>query len=190
MSENLSGGGRLQIGIIALVFFGPLILATWMYSTGRLQPAARTNHGELFEPIVELKDILSKNTHPHDTQQAWRLLYMNMAACDAACTSALYRQRQIRLMLGKERERVSRLFLHATSAADKVPRGDEDAGLITINNKGLAELLEGQRPSEIPAGGIFLIDPLDNLIMYFSPDLAPGDIADDLKHLLELSRIG
>ena len=141
-------------------------------------------------PIVELPAILSNGGNPGETQQAWRLLYMNMAECDAVCASALHRQRQIRLMLGNEMDRVSRLFLHGSTSADKVTRSDEDAGLITINNNGLAELLEGQRPSEIPAGGIFLIDPLDNLIMYFSPDLAPGDIADDLKHLLELSRIG
>jgi len=190
VSKSLSGGGRLQIGIIALVFFGPLVLATWMYSTGRLQPAARTNYGALFEPIVELEDILSNGTNFDDPEQAWRLLYMNMAECDATCTAALHRQRQIRLMLGKDMDRVSRLFLHGPVSADKVTRDDEDAGLISINNKGLAEILEGKRPSETPAGGIYLIDPLDNLIMYFSPDLAPGDIADDLKHLLELSRIG
>jgi len=190
VSNKLSGGGRLQIGIIALVFFGPMILATWMYSTGKLQPAARTNYGVLIEPIVALEDILSNSTNPDDPQQAWRLLYMNMAVCDATCTEALYRQRQIRLMLGKDMDRISRLFLHGTASTDKVTRSNEDAGLITINNKGLAELLEGKRPSETPAGGIFLIDPLDNLIMYFSPDLTPGDIADDLKHLLELSRIG
>lgn len=190
MSENLSGGGRFQIGIIALVFFGPLIFATWMYSTDRLQPAVRTNHGELLLPIVALEAFLSAREDLKDTQQAWRLLYMNMAECDAVCTEALHRQRQIRLMLGKEMDRVSRLFLHGSASTDKISRGDEDAGLITIDNKGLAELLEGKRPREIPAGGIFLIDPLDNLIMYFAPDLAPGDITDDLKHLLELSRIG
>jgi hypothetical protein len=190
VSENLSGGGRLQIGIIALVFFGPLILATWMYSTGRLQPAARTNHGELLLPIVELEAFLSNLEDLKDTQPAWRLLYMDMAECDAVCTAALHRQRQILLMLGKEMNRVSRLFLHGSGSADKVSRGDEDVGLITINNKGLAELLEAKRPSEIPAGGIFLINPLDNLIMYFSPDLTPGDIANDLRYLLELSSIG
>ncbi len=73
---------------------------------------------------------------------------------------------------------------------DKVRSSDDDPGLTTINNKGLAELLEGKRPREVPTGGIYLIDPLNNLIMYFSPELEPGDITDDLKHLLELSRIG
>ncbi|MGI9204997.1 MAG: hypothetical protein ACR2Q3_13365, partial [Woeseiaceae bacterium] len=63
-------------------------------------------------------------------------------------------------------------------------------GLITISDKGLAELLSARRPRDVPDGGIYLIDPLDNLIMYFSPAIEPGDMVDDLKHLLELSRIG
>ena len=190
MSENLSGGGRLQIGIIALVFFGPLILATWMYSTGKLQPTTRTNHGELVQPIVSVVDVLSQTESLAKSRGSWRLLFMNMTECDTGCTATLHKQRQIYLMLGKDMDRVSRLFLHGRTATDKVLRDAEDVGLITTKNKGLAELLEGKRPSEFPAGGIFLIDPLDNLIMYFSPELAPRDIVDDLKHLLELSRIG
>jgi hypothetical protein len=39
-------------------------------------------------------------------------------------------------------------------------------------------------------GGIYLIDPLANLVMYFPPDLGPRELVDDVKHLLRLSRIG
>ena len=41
-------GGRLQLAIIAFVFFGPLILATWMYMTGRFTPVQTTNHSYNF----------------------------------------------------------------------------------------------------------------------------------------------
>jgi len=190
VTKNLSGGGRLQIGIIALVFFGPLILASWMYSTGKLQPSSRTNNGMLFVPAVALDDILSNSLDVSDSKRVWRLLYMDTAECSTSCADALHRQRQIRLMLGNDMDRVTRLFLHDSPTTDKVPGNDDDPGLTTINNKGLAELLEGKRPRDVPAGGIYLIDPLNNLIMYFSPELAPGEITDDLKHLLELSRIG
>jgi hypothetical protein len=190
VTDQLSKGGRLQIGIIALVFFGPLLLATWMYATGRLQPASSTNHGELLEPIVNLGETLPGVTIPEATGGPWRLVYLNTAECESSCQEALYRQRQIRLMLGAEKDRVTRVFLHGAAPPDKVFLAEQHAGLRTISDKGLAELLSERRPLGVPDGGIYLIDPLDNLIMYFSPAIEPGDMADDLKHLLELSRIG
>lgn len=190
MTEKLSRGGRLQIGIIALVFFGPLFFATWMYTTGRLQPASSTNHGELLEPIVNLAEAFPELTIPETAGGPWRMVYMNTAECGSSCQEALYRQRQIRLMLAAEMDRVTRVFLHGAASPDKVFLDDQHAGLITISDKSLAELLSDRRPQGVPEGGIYLIDPLDNLIMYFSPAVEPGDMVDDLKHLLELSRIG
>ena len=190
MTENLSRGGRLQIGIIALVFFGPLIFATWMYISGQLQPQARVNHGELLQPIVSLAEALPELAIPETAAAPWRLVYMNTRDCGPACQEALHRQRQIRLMLAADKDRITRVFLHGAAAPDKVFIDEQHAGLITISDKGFADLLSDKRPQDVPDGGIYLIDPLDNLIMYFSPLVEPGDMVDDLKHLLELSRIG
>lgn len=190
MTEPASKGARLQISVIALVFFGPLIVATWMYSTGSLQPAVGTNHGTILEPIANLKELLPNSALPPRSVGPWRLLYVNSGECDVVCRDALLRLRQIRLMLGSEMDRVARVFLHGDPAPDKVFLKDQHAGLITISDKDLAELLQNHRPNGTSSGGIYLIDPLDNLIMFFSPDIDPGDMADDLKHLLDLSRIG
>ena len=93
-------------------------------------------------------------------------------------------------MLGKDMNRVVRVFLHSESAPDTVFIEEQHTGLITTTDKGLGELLERKRPSEIPAGGCYLIDPLGNLVMYFSPELDPKDMVGDIDHLLRLSRIG
>jgi hypothetical protein len=190
MTPSLNKSGRLQISIIALVFFGPFILAGWMYMTGRLQPVGRTNHGELLDPVVNLRDAVSDSPLFAAGAAPWRLLYVNEAACDEPCRAALYRMRQIRLMLGKDMDRVDRFFLHGDSLPDKVFLDDQHRGLITISDKNLGELLQERLPKALSSGGIYLVDPRDNLIMYFSPDVPPGDMADDLKHLLGLSQIG
>jgi hypothetical protein len=93
-------------------------------------------------------------------------------------------------MLGNEMNRVGRVFLHGATPVDTVFLQEQHAGLITITDTGLQELLARKRPEQLQAGGIFLLDPLGNLIMYFSPDINPGDMVDDIKHLLDLSRIG
>jgi len=67
---------------------------------------------------------------------------------------------------------------------------EEQPGLITIEDSKLIALLNNKRPTDLPAGGYYLVDPLGNLVMYFHPDLDPAEMVDDIKHLLRLSRIG
>jgi hypothetical protein len=93
-------------------------------------------------------------------------------------------------MLGKEMDRVERVFLHGGSPPDTVFLAAEHPGLITIEDSALDALLNNKRPMELPAGGYYLIDPLGNLVMYFRPDLDPAKMVDDIKHLLRNSRIG
>jgi len=180
---------RLQLLLVALVFLGPLAVAAWFYFQGAA-PSGRTNHGALLEPIINVSDQLSAFDDGNPQGRTWILLYRNPGDCEDTCRKALYTYRQTRLMLGKEMDRVQRVFLHGDSPPDTVLLAEEHPGLITIEDSTLDELLNNKRPVELPAGGFYLIDPLGNLVMYFRPDLNPADMVDDVKHLLRLSRIG
>jgi len=182
---------RLQLGFIAVVFLGPLVVAAWLYNQGESHvPSGRTNSGALLEPIVSVSDYLSALAVAGQQGRSWLLIYANTAHCDDPCRSALYTYRQARLMLGKEMDRVRRVFLHGDSLPDTVFLAEEHPGLITIEDSSLSGLLNNKRPAELLAGGYFLIDPHGNLVMYFQPDLDPAKMVDDIKHLLRLSRIG
>jgi hypothetical protein len=80
--------------------------------------------------------------------------------------------------------------LHGDTAPDTVFLANEHSGLIALQNSELSDLLMNKRPTEQPAGGYFLADPLGNLVIYFRPDIDPGDMVEDIEHLLKLSRIG
>jgi len=169
--------GRLQLLLVAAVFLGPLIVAAWMYyQGGSLQPEGRTNHGALLEPIENLANELPDSAIHVLYQQSWVLLYAQL--------------RQSRLMLGKEMDRLTRVFLHGNTPPDTVFLAEEHAGLMTIEDGNLTRLLNNKKPADLPANGYYLIDPLGNLVMYFRPDLDPSEMVDDIKHLLKLSRIG
>jgi hypothetical protein len=181
--------GRLQFLLIAALFFGPLLFAAWMYyGSDSLQPESRANHGTLLEPIVSLVDAVPGSAI-HDSR-LWRLLYANDGECGESCRSALYTQRQARLMLGKEMDRVERVFLHGEQAPDTLHIAEEQQGLVTLQDTALRTVLDDTRPGALPAGGFYLIDPHGNLVLYFSPDIKPRDMVDDIKRLLKLSRIG
>ena len=183
--------GRLTLVLIAAIFLGPLALATWLYYGGKgLQPEGRANHGILLEPFTRLSEALPHSAFAAPARRHWRLVYVNTAPCDDACRQGLYTIRQIRLMLGREMDRVERVFLHGDAPLDSPFLTREHEGLVTLGERASAEFLEGRRPESTPGNGYYLIDPLGNLVLYFPPGIPPRDMVSDLKRLLRLSSIG
>lgn len=191
MTESKKHKGRVQLLLVAAVFIGPLALAAWLYFAAQdMTPDARTNNGALLEPIVNVGELLPDSPLLPAGDGRWVLLYVNTGACDEACEYALYTLRQSRLMLGKEMGRLLRVFLHGESAPDTVLLSEEHAGLITLQDSDLAGLLDNKKPANLATGGYYLVDPLGNLVLYFAPDMDPSAMVEDIKHLLEFSRIG
>ena len=191
MTRKKDSTGRLQLALLALVFFGPLLLAAGMYFTGAsFQPDGRTNHGDLLQPVIPIAEEMPDSSLLENIGGRWLLLYSNSGACDDACKHALYILRQSRLALGQEMDRLGRVLLRVESAPDTVIPGENYAGTIFLTDDALSEWLQDKKPAAAAPGGYFLIDPLGNLVMYFSPKIDPGAMVEDIEHLLELSRIG
>ena len=191
MTDARPRSARLQLTLIAVVFFGPLLVAAWMYYGGHFAPAARgSNHGALLEPIVNLREALPESELLVQGAGRWMLLFAHDSYCAAACRDALHTLRQGRLMLGKDQDRLVRGFLHGDTPPDKVFLAAEHQGLITTQDTRLADLLQNKKPSELAEGGYFLLDPLGNLVMYFRPDIDPSEMITDIEQLLRLSHIG
>ena len=190
MTQNTKSG-RGQLVILALVFFGPLAVAAWLYFSGAdFQPKGRTNHGELLQPLVNIQDTLTASSIGELDDGRWLLVYGHDGACGDPCRFSLYTLRQSRLMLGRDTERLVRVFLHGAEPPDTAFLAEEHAGLVTLRNDRFSALLEKNRPVDTPPGGFFLVDPLGNLVMYFGADIDPADMVEDIEHLLKLSRIG
>lgn len=183
--------GRPQLVLVALAFALPLAAAAWLYfSDSGWRPAGTSNHGALLTPIVNVYDAGPGSPLAGRAREYWVLVYVDTGNCDTECRDALYRLRQARLMLGKDMNRVQRVFLHGASTPDTVFLEREHGGLIALQAPALTRLLDKKRPAHSTPGGLFLLDPLGNLVMYFPADIEPRDMVDDIAHLLRLSRIG
>ena len=187
---------RWQLLLLFVLFFGPLAMA-WVlyYGSGDWRPEGRSNHGVLIEPPTPLPEtalalIDGRSTEPDVLRHVWTLLYIDGGVCAEACREALYRSRQVRIALGKEIDRVQRLYLYS---GDKTDLAGEHPDLIVADaeSSGGLELVAAFPANEPPDGeNIDLVDPLGNLMMRFPLDDDARDIFLDLKKLLKLSRIG
>ena len=183
--------GRLQLLFISAVFVVPLLAAIFMYYGGNaLWPQNRSNHGELLTPIANLNELLGDSEFTEKIADYWALVYLHTEPCDDSCMDALYKQRQMRLMLGNDMNRVLRVLLHGPEAPDTLLLADRYAGLIVLHDRAASQILMAAHEPDRAAGGYYLIDPLGNLVMYFPTGITPRDLVDDVLHLLKLSSIG
>lgn len=190
-TESRRGGGRTQLVLVALTFIVPLVAAVWLYfGDNAPRPEGRSNHGALLTPVINLRDELGNAPLLQAADNQWALVYVQTGSCEDDCRQALHRMRQSRLMLGNDMSRVVRVLLHGSVAPDTLFLEEEHAGLVALQDRTASQALSDSRPRKLSAGGLYLIDPLGNLVMYFPEDIPPRQLVDDVEHLLELSRIG
>ena len=191
---DLNKGGRLQLILIGAVFIGPFALAWLLYDPdGGWTPEGSTAHGELIAPVKLVPD--ENLSVPRDEQDSpypgiWTLAHAGNGACDETCEKSLYKTRQVRKSLGKEDRRVQRIFF----LTDAIPLDPAIAGHhpgLKVHGADQALTVEFIRAIEpYDTRDIYLIDPLGNLIMRFTPDTGMKDMFKDLKKLLKVSQIG
>ena len=178
---------RLQLVALATVFFGPFLYAAWLFYAGGWQPAEHTNKGELVDPPLQLPNLAlatPDGPRPEALRGLWSLFYLERADCDDVCRDTLIQVRQIRLAAGRDVDRIGRIYLGAT-----LP----DAAWLDAGHKGLIATTADENPEFAAAtaalgGGIYLIDPVGQVMMRFEPGMDSKAIYNDLHKLLKLTR--
>jgi len=138
-----------------------------------------TNNGAFVDPPVNIAELsLLQDGLPLAQSEKWRLLLNAGADCDAECEAALHQLRQLHVLLNKEADRVQRALVTDGSFGVTQYLG-EYPGLVHFT-AAIAELEEG----------IYIVDPLGNLVFFYPLSDAGRPVLDDLKRLLKLSQIG
>lgn len=186
--------GRWKMIVVLLVCASPVIASYFTYYV--IRPEGRRNFGELIDPQRPLPAIATQTLDGQAGQltalkDQWLLLSVAGGACDARCEQNLYFQRQLRESLGKEKERVDRVWL----VNDEVPVREvlrpalASSTVLRVVPTELAQWLE-------PATGhrlqdhLYLVDPMGNLMMRFPADMdaaAAAKAKRDLDRLLRAS---
>ena len=188
-SGSKTNYSRIQLLIILLTPLIVMAASTALYYSGWLVPDERVNYGELLDPVLTVED-LGLELEAVNPERQW-LWIQTAIDCDAACLEEVARQRQIQVALGKYEPRVKRVLLTETTGLDKLSR---DYPGMSVVNRPAADYSASFR-DRIPAefgreNFIFVVDPLGNIPLYFTPANDYKEQLEDMKHLLKLSTIG
>lgn len=185
--------GRLKLLLVLLVCAAPVIASYLTYYV--IRPDGRTNYGELIEPnreippTLQLRDLEGGRVPVASLRHQWLLVVVAGGDCDALCERQLYLQRQLREMLGKDRDRLDKLWLIPDDAATRteVLRSIGDARVLRVPREQLGAWL-APAPGQALEEHFYLVDPMGRWMMRFPADPDPMRVKRDLGRLLNASR--
>ncbi len=186
--------GRLKVLLVMLMCAAPVIASYLTYFV--IRPEGTTNYSALMSPAREwpanlaLTDDAGKPVNPATLRRQWLLVSLGGGACDAACQKRLYTQRQLREMLGRERDRLDKIFIVLD---DVVIKPELQA---VLNGAPATRVLRAERASLAAWLGVdakavdqqlYIVDPMGLWMMRAPVDPEPAKLKRDLDRLMRAS---
>lgn len=186
--------GRWKMALVMLCCAAPVIASYFTYYV--IRPEGRSVYGELIDPQRPMP-ALGATTRDggaaplQSLRGQWLLVAVGDAACDALCEQQLYLQRQLRESLGREKDRMDRVWL-VSDAAPVPARLDNGLHGATVLRVPAADLAQWLAPTagHALAEHLFVVDPMGNWMMRFPARMDAAGAARakrDLERLLRAS---
>ena len=186
--------GRWKMLIVLACCAAPVIASYFTYYV--IRPEGRRVYGELIDPQRPLPATTASTPDGTKTTLSalkgqWLLITIADAACDALCEQQLYLQRQLRESVGREKDRIERVWLVSDAAPipERLSNGLHGATVLRVSPTELNQWLA-------PAAGhalaehFYVVDPLGNWMMRFPARMDTTGAAQakrDLDRLLRAS---
>lgn len=191
MLKQRTRTGRFNMLMVLLVCAAPVLLSYYMYYVVR--PEGRTNHGDLIDPPVpmpadnalRLTDQQGKSVAVSSLQHQWLLVTVAGGACDKQCEQMLYQQRQVREALGKDKDRVDRVWLINDGQPMRAALAPAMAGawVLAADASQLSAWFKPPQGRQL-RDAWYLVDPRGQWMMRFDSQTEPRKIYKDLSRLL------
>jgi len=181
---------RVLYAVIAICI-APVAASYFAYYV--MPPSGRTNYGSLVTPprpvpaALQLTQLDGRPFSFESLAGKWILVAAADAECGERCNAALLQMRQQRLMTGKERERVERVWLVTDRAPLSAQVLREYEGTRFVRAPAAARAWLSLEPGEAPDGFVWLVDPMGNLMLRWPQNPEPQKVKKDLARLLTAS---
>jgi hypothetical protein len=186
--------GRWMMALVVLLCAAPVLASYFTYYVWKPRGQA---YGDLIHPAHDLPQALPLRTldgAPADATSLkgqWLLVVVDGGSCVGACEAHLVLQRQLREMLGRERDRVDKVWL----VVDEVPLAAnlrtslEASPSMTVLRTDGTELATWLQPAagQPMTAHLYLVDPLGRWMWRSPPKPDPQRMKRDIEKLLRAS---
>ncbi|GAP36322.1 hypothetical protein ABXN37_14335 [Piscinibacter sakaiensis] len=187
-----TASGRWKMLAVLAVCAAPVIASYLTYFV--IRPETRTNYGTLITPPREipaalgLQDLAGRPVESASLKRQWLLLAVGDAACDARCERQLVLMRQLRETLGRDRDRVDKVWLlpDAGTPTERLLEASGGVSALHADRAALAAWLapaDGHRLED----HLYIVDPMGQWMMRVPADPEPAKVKRDLERLLRAS---
>ena len=196
MNDEIEVHGKPRLELWALIAACAFpVVASWLfYINPHLLPKQQVNHGELIQPQ---RPMPSMNLHTLHGQEmslsslngSWTLVKLGGNSCDKVCQQHIHDLHQIRRALGEDMFHVQRLLVlsnpHPTDEFLELIANYPGMLVVTGNDTAFKDFLSTfESFEETNRHGIYIIDPMGNLMMHYSSETKAKDILNDMERLL------
>ncbi|MCX8048552.1 MAG: hypothetical protein N3A55_02685 [Methylohalobius sp.] len=192
--------GRWVLWAIAAIGGLPWLLAWYLVDHPGLIGQS-SHHGHLIQPLQAFNyEWFQPAAHLASPPLAeirgrWVIIHFLPHDCDRACRQLIADTYKLHLLLNKDMPRVRRLVVWSEQALPTEElRGflAQDKGLyFAILSPAFLEKQEGEiAKTLLQNGGVVVMDPLGNWLMWYDLKFDPYGLYRDLKRLLNVSHIG
>jgi hypothetical protein len=187
--------GRLKMLLVLAVCAAPVVASYFTYFV--IRPQGRTNYSELISPMralperLPLLDLQGRAVPAASLKGQWLLVVVAGGGCDAKCEQLLYLQRQLRETLGREKDRVDKIWFVSDGALPRpevlraIDVGDP-ATVLRVPRAALADWL-APAPGQALEAHLYIVDPMGQWMMRAPPDPEPARLRRDVERLLRAS---
>jgi len=139
-----------------------------------------TNNGEFVTPPTTLRslDIRDQQNQPVTEGGTWWLWVVSSGSCESECDRALHQLRQLHALLNKDANRVRRALVQS-EMPESLPVAERYPKLTFLSGR-----IQDLGP------GVYIVDPIGNLVFRYPFADAGKPVLEDLKKLLKVSQIG
>ena len=194
VAQRRRTSGRMQALLVLLACAAPVLASYFTYYV--IRPEGRSNYSALIEPAREvpaelpLRTLDDRAVASASLRGQWLLAVVGQAGCDAACEARLFTQRQLREMLGRERDRLDKVWFVTDDAPVRPElRAALDEGgvqVLRVPGPALAAWLEPAAGQALEAH-LYIVDPMGKWMMRPPVDPQPARLKRDLDRLLRAS---
>ncbi len=196
-SLKKQGKGKKTLLLLAAIFLLPFTVAAILHLLD-IRPGGKS-YGHLITPPVSLNipmfDTVLHNEpfSSKDWSKVWNIVMIDDANCAQSCGNNADKIDRVYRTLPKEADRIQRLLLLTgnINLAEVAVLQDQFPQLIILaaNSEEQQQFINNFRDAA-PIGSIYLVDPLNHLMMDYPKDLQPKALRSDLVRLLKNSWSG